>query len=218
MQPSARVLDSFRTYRHTGTRPFYTQRDFNDRMISILNKTFYSDIPFFLPKISEGNLRLMRAITVTLSNSSIPRLQVQYLCNDWVIGAEKLYQLLDVMESVDFLRIIRKEHNSKAKTVGEKLFFSDPSFYTILGGNIGNTRESMVAMLFTYSGYLIEAIKDETTGNFVLTKSLGDDKSKIKIEIGGSSKRPKKADFVIRDDIDYPGGNTISFWLVGMMY
>jgi hypothetical protein len=42
--------------------------------------------------------------------------------------------------------------------------------------------------------------------------------SQVKIEVEGRSKRPKKADFVIRDDSDYPGGNTIPLWLLGMMY
>ena len=218
LQPSPSVLSAFRTYRSTGTRPFYSEGDFNDRMLSILDKTLYSDIPFFLPSISDGNLRLMKAVTGTLANASIPRLQVRSLCTDWGIGAEKLYQLLQVMESVDLLHIIRKEHDTKAKTAGEKLFFSDPAFYTVLGGDTGNARGALVAMLCTYGGYMVEATRDETTGDFVLSNSAGNVMSHIKIEIGGPSKRPKEADFVIRDDTDYPGGKNIPLWLLGMMY
>jgi hypothetical protein len=187
-------------------------------MLSILDKTLYSDIPFFLPSITDGNLRLMKAVSGTLANTSIPRLQVRSLCSDWGIGAEKLYQLLQVMESVDLLRIIRKEHTTKAKTAGEKLFFSDPAFYTVLGGDVGNAREALVTMLCSYGGYLVEATKDETTGDFVISKTDDMVPSRIKLEIGGPSKRPKKADFVIRDDTDYPGGNSIPLWLLGMMY
>ena len=218
LQPSPNVLTTFRTYRRTGTRPFYSEGDFNDRMLSILDKTLYSDIPFFLPSITDGNLRLMKAITGTLTNTSIPRLQVRSLCTDWAIGAEKLYQLLEVMQSVDLLRIIRKEHDTKAKTAGEKLLFSDPAFYTVLGGDIGNAREALVAMLCSYGGYVVEATKDETSGDFVLSKSFDNTINHIKIEVGGSSKSPKKADFVIRDDTDYPGGKNIPLWLLGMMY
>jgi len=39
---------------------------------------------------------------------------------------------------------------------------------------------------------------------------------KLKIEVGGASKKIKNADFVIRDDIDYPAGNTVPLWLLGM--
>ncbi|MGE4526339.1 MAG: hypothetical protein AB7D24_10675, partial [Sphaerochaeta sp.] len=218
LQPSPNVLSAFMTYRSIGTRPFYSEGDFHDRMLSILDKTLYSDIPFFLPSISDGNLRLMKAITGTLANSSIPRLQVRSLCSDWSVGADKLYQLLNVMEAVDLLRIIRKEHDTKAKTAGEKLFFSDPAFYTVLGGNVGNAREAMTAMLCTAGGFLVEAVKDETTGDFVLSKPFEAASNHIKIEVGGSSKSLKKADFVIRDDTDYPGGRTIPLWLLGMLY
>ena len=122
------------------------------------------------------------------------------------------------MQSVDLVRIIRKVHDTKAKTAGEKLFFSDPAFYTALGGDLGNAREALVAMLCSYGQYEAEATKDETTGDFVLSKPLGNTISHIKIEVGGSSKAPKQADFVIRDDIDYPGGKHIPLWLLGMMY
>ncbi|MGB9686684.1 MAG: AAA family ATPase [Rectinema subterraneum] len=43
--------------------------------------------------------------------------------------------ILDVMESVGVLRIIRMEHDRKAKSAGAKLFFSDPVFYSVLKGN-----------------------------------------------------------------------------------
>ncbi|WP_424829263.1 hypothetical protein [Rectinema subterraneum] len=43
------------------------------------------------------------------------------------------------------LRVIRKEHSTKAKTVGEKLFFADPAFYPALGGDLGTSREAIVA-------------------------------------------------------------------------
>ena len=46
------------------------------------------------------NIRLMSAVVGTLSMSSIPRLQVRSLCADWNVSADKLYQLLDVMEAV----------------------------------------------------------------------------------------------------------------------
>lgn len=217
-QPSPSILSAFRIYRGIGTRPFYSEGDFNDRMLSILDKTLYHDIPFFLPSITDGNLRLMKAVAGTLANSSIPRLQVRSLCADWSVGADKLYQLLDVMEAVDLLRIIRKEHDTKAKTAGEKLFFSDPAFYTVLGGDIGNAREAMVAMLCTAGGFLVEATKDETTGDFILSKPYDASINPIKIEVGGSSKSLKKVDFVIRDDTDYPGNRSIPLWLLGMMY
>ena len=127
-------------------------------------KEALDDIPFFLPSVTDGNLRLMKAVTGTLADASIPRSQVRSLCSDWGIGADKLYHMLTVMESVDLLRIVRKEHDRKAKTAGEKLFFSDPAFYAVLNGDKGNARETLAVMLCSYGGYTVEATKDETTG------------------------------------------------------
>ncbi|MPN64946.1 hypothetical protein SDC9_212725 [bioreactor metagenome] len=87
-----------------------------------------------------------------------------------------------------------------------------------MGGDIGNAREALVAMLCSYGEYTVEATKDDTTGDFVLSTSSGDTTNRIRIEVGGSSKSLRKADFVIRDNTDYPGGKTIPLWLLGMMY
>lgn len=218
IQPTAAVLSAFRTYQRVGTRPFYREGDFSSRMFTVLDKTLYHDIPFFLPSITENNLRLMKAITATLAKASIPRLEVRSLCSDWGIGAEKLYQLLEVMEEVELLRIIRKERDHKARTVGEKLFFSDPAFYMVLGGNIGNVREAMVSMVLANAGYDVEASRDETKGDFVISRVEDTQHKPIRIEVGGRSKDSKGADFVISDSLDYPSGNRIPLWLLGMIY
>jgi predicted AAA+ superfamily ATPase len=185
-------------------------------MLAVLDKTLYSDVPFFLPNITDGNLRLMKAITGTLAASSIPRLQVRSLCADWGLGAEKLYQILNVMESVGVLRIVRIENDTKAKTAGDKLFFADPSFYSVLHGNPGTAREALVASLCADAGWTVESTRDDSTGDFVITGNSGPGIRKLKIEVGGASKKIKSADFVIRDDIDYPSTNAVPMWLLGM--
>lgn len=218
IQPSPEILSHFREYRSTGTRPFFCEGNFEKRMLAVLDKTLYADIPFFLPNVTGGNLRLMKAITATLANAAIPRLQVRSLCADWSIGAEKLYQILNVMESVAVLRIIRIENDTKAKTAGEKLFFSDPAFYSVLRGNVGTAREAFVAALCAESGWLVEAVRNEAEGDFVISRTIDGVKIKLKLEVGGASKKIKKSDFVIRDDVDFPSRNTIPLWLLGMSY
>lgn len=218
VQPTPEILAAFREYRSFGTRPFFAEGNFEDRMLAVLDKTLYADIPFFLPNVTDGNLRLMKAITGTLAGAAIPRLQVRSLCTDWGIGADKLYQILNVMESVGVLRIIRIENDRKAKTAGEKLFFSDPAFYAVLRGNTGTAREALVAALCAESGWQVEATRDETSGDFVISRNLDGTPTKHKLEVGGASKKSKGSDFVIRDDIDFPAGNAIPLWLLGMTY
>ena len=216
--PDADILAAFRKYRECGTRPFYAEGDFKDRLLAVLEKSLYFDIPFFLPQITDGNLRLMKAIVGTLAGSAIPRLQVRSLCADWGIGAEKLYQIVNVMESVGILSVIRAEHETKAQSVGAKLFFSDPALYPVLAGNPGTAREALVACLCAASGWTVEASRDERAGDFVLTRTAGGKRKKVTIEIGGTTKSRKEADFVIRDDLDYPAARAIPLWLLGMGY
>ena len=208
---NSELLGLFREYKKHGTRPFYSEGNFPERILGILEKTLHSDIPFFLPQITDGNIRLMNAIVGTLAKASIPRLQVRSLCADWNIGAEKLYQLLFVMESVGVVRIIRKVNDTKANTVGDKLFFGDPALYGVLDGDLGSAREAMVAAMLGEAGLLLESTRDETTGDFIV-------QGRIAIEIGGASKKIKKSDFVIRDDIDLPAGKALPLWSLGFMY
>jgi len=121
-----------------------------------------------------------------------------------------------VMESVGVLRIVRTENDTKAKSAGDKLFFADPSFYSALRGNPGTAREALVASLCADAGWTIETTRDDSTGDFVISKPSDAGIRKLRLEVGGASKRIKSADFVIRDDIDYPAVNAIPMWLLGM--
>jgi hypothetical protein len=40
----------------------------------------------------------------------------------------------------------------------------------------------------------------------------------FKVEVGGKNKESKKADFVLRDDVDIPDGNMIPLWMLGFEY
>lgn len=214
VQPEAELLNHFHNYRKFGTRPFYQNGDFEARYMAVMDKVLNNDIPFFLPRITDNNLRVMRAIIGTLSNSTVPRVQVTSLCSDWGIGAEKLYQLLFVMESVELLRIIRLPNDTKARSIGAKILFADPCAYNILNADYGTEREAYIVNCFTLAGYNVNAIKDKTKGDYFVTK----DNTSMTLEVGGKNKKPKAADFVLRDNTDYPAGNAIPFWLAGMMW
>lgn len=212
--PNAELLNHFRNYRSFGTRPFYQDGDFDARYMAVMDKVFSNDIPFFLPSVSDNNLRAMRAIVGTLSNSSIPRVHVTSLCSDWSVGAEKLYQLIFVMEHIGLLRIVRIQGDTKARSVGAKMFFADPCAYTVLNADQGTEREAYIANCFAQAGYAVCAMRDEKKGDYIVSHG----NNMITVEVGGKSKKPKSADFVFRDNTDYPADNAVPFWLAGMMW
>ncbi|TAH48292.1 MAG: ATP-binding protein [Treponema sp.] len=218
VNPDAAVLEAWRAYKQCGTRPFYPEQHFAERLTSILDKTLYFDIPFFVPSITDNNLRLMKAVASTLAQAPIPRLSVNSLCADWAIGSDKLYQLLEVMENVGLLRIVRFEHDRKEKTAGAKLFLADPTFYPAMGGNTGTAREAMTAMCCVSSHWTIEASRDETRGDFVVSRNAADGAHSFTLEVGGAKKNRKGADFAIRDDIDLTSRNALPLWLLAMSW
>lgn len=212
VQPDAELLNHFRNYRSHGTRPFYQENNFEARYMAIIDKILSNDIPFFLPSISDNNLRVMRAIIGTLSDSSVPRVQVSSLCSDWGIGAEKLYQLIFI--NVELLRVIRLQNDTKARSVGAKMLFADPCAYMVLDAHQCTEREAYVVNCLTQAGYSVSAMRNEKEGDYIA--ALG--KNSITLEVGGKSKKPKNADYVLRDNTGYPAGNTIPLWLLGMMW
>ena len=205
-------LMSFREYvfLREGARPIFLEGNYAERLLNIIEKTLYADVPFFLPQVSEGNLRLMNAIIGGLARSPVPRLAVRSLCADWGIGAEKLYQILFVMESVGLLRIIRFENDTKARSVGAKLFFADATTYPVLQGNPGTAREALVAALLAESGRTVFASRDEREYDF--------HDGTLRYEVGGSNKSRKHADIVIRDDVDLPSRGVLPLWMMGLLY
>lgn len=212
--PDGEILRLFNQYRKHGTRPFYQEGDYEKRFLGVLDKAIYTDIPFFLNNITDNNLRLMTAVIGTLAKSSVPRIHVTSLCNDWGIGAEKLYQLLFVMEQVKLINVVRLLNDTKARSVGAKMLYSDPCAYWVLNADKGTEREAFVVFCLLQAGYEVYAMKDEKKGDFSITTS---DES-FTIEVGGEKKISKGADWVIRDNTDFPAGKAIPFWLLAMMW
>lgn len=214
IQPTGQVLTLFEKYKNYGTRPFYLEGNYEERSLAMLEKTMNSDVTYFVPHITDDNLRVMHAVVGTLAQSAIPRIQVRSLCADWGIGADKLYQLLDVMESLGVLQIVRYEKDTKAKSAGAKIFFADACLYSVLHGLVGTQREAFVTRCLLEMGYEVSASKNEKDADFVATRRFCP--KNILIEVGGAEKKMKNANFVIRDNIDYGNEQVIPLWLLSM--
>jgi predicted AAA+ superfamily ATPase len=204
------VLTEFNAYKREGLRPIFLEGDYPQKILGIIEKSIYSDIPYFVPQIQDNHIRLMNAVIGHLATSTIPTLNIDSLTTQWGLGKEKLYQLLNVMELVGLISIVRYKSDRHAMTKGAKIFFADPSIYTALGGSDGNLREALVVTMFRQLGKEIFACKDERQGDFTV--------GNITLEVGGKNKEQKGADFVIRDDLDYPGTTSVPLWVVASMY
>ncbi|WP_129408583.1 ATP-binding protein [Marinitoga lauensis] len=203
------ILKLFKDYSLSGTRPFFLEGNFEEKMENILEKTLYSDIPFFLNTIKENHLRLMKAVIGYLIYSKIPTINVEKMCREWNLSKNKLYELLNVMEESELINIVLKEKDFKVNSKGKKIFLSDPAYYYIYNGEIGNFREAFTVFTLKEKEEIF-ASKNEEDGDFIWNG--------IKIEVGGRNKKIKNSDFVIRDDIDIPLKNKIPLWLLGFLW
>ena len=162
------VLKYFRDYREHGTRPFYKEGNFKERMSNVIEKSIYADIPYFLGQLMDNHLGVMRAIISHLAFSKIPTVNVEAMC---------------------------RERIEKPYSKGAKIFFADPAIYSVLEGETANFREAFVVFALKRAGDVLTE-KDETKADLIFNN--------IRLEIGGSNKKPKEADYAIRDDIDLP--------------
>lgn len=206
------VLRFFRDYLSGGFRPFFLEEKslYQEKVMNTIAKTMESDIPFLVPQITENHLRLMHSVVGYLAISTVPTLQVNSLCREWGLGKEKLYQLLSAMERAHLLRTVRKRNDTKINSVGAKLLLHEPSVYSFFGKNEGTQREAYTVAAFADAGHTVYAASRETDCDFIVNG--------LSIEVGGSSKKPKAADLVIRDNTDLPSGNIRPMWLLGLAY
>jgi uncharacterized protein len=204
------VQKEFKEYLDHGLRPFFLEGDYKEKMLGIIEKSIYHDVPFFVPSIQENHLRLMNAVLGFLAESPIPTINIDDFAKRWSLGKEKLYQLLKVMEHVDLIKIVRYKSDKSVSGKGAKIFLSDPSVYAALQGNLGTAREAFTVCMFNQMGLEVFACKNEKAGDFILKNMV--------IEIGGRNKARKSSEIVIRDDIETPTRDSIPLWSLGMMY
>jgi predicted AAA+ superfamily ATPase len=218
-----KVLRGYQSWIRCGFRPIFLEGvdSYPERLLAVVEKTLSMDIPFLVPQLNEGNLRFMSAVIGYLAQASVPMLAVNSLCREWEIGKEKLYQLLSAMEQAQILRIVRKQKDRSLHSVGAKIFLQDPSLYSALDGDRGTAREALVVACLQEAGYEVYANSDERQADFKVVSRVpgaGQSRKEWLIEVGGASKKPKAADFVIRDGIDEASGRQIPMWCLGFAY
>lgn len=204
------ILAEFSSYKRVGLRPIFLEGDYEQKILAIIEKTIFTDIPFLVPQIQENYIRLMNSVIGYLATATVPTLHIEALSTQWGLGKEKLYRLLAVMEQASLITIVRFKSDRHVMTKGAKIFLADPTMYQALGGIEGNVREALVVTMFRQCGKEIYACKDERSGDFVVNS--------ITLEVGGRDKERKGADFVIRDGIERASFKTIPLWVIASMY
>ena len=136
---------------------------------------------------------------------------------DQMIPDAQIEDLLELFEKYDEKDTPRDTLiDALLSNLSEETILSDEDALSTVQKNAdqGTEREAYTVHCFSRAGYEINAMKDEKKGDYVITK----DHVSQTLEVGGKNKNPKEADYVLRDNTDYPVGNAIPFWLMGMMW
>lgn len=200
----------FADYLDQGQRPFLVEERYKERILNLIEKTIYADIPYFVPSIHKTHLATLKSIVSYLANSAIPTLNIQNLCNQWSIGKDKAYELIHVLESAGIIQIIYNTLTPKGSSKGDKIFFQDCSFYDALDGEKGNRQEAYFCSVLQSAGYKVITSDDEKKGDFEVNNLI--------FEIGGKNKSKKQADIVLREFQDDLYRNQWPLWVIGFMW
>jgi hypothetical protein len=203
------VLKLFKEYVSNGIRPIFFEGQYCNRLKSVLEKSLYNDIPFYVASIQENHLQLMNAVISHLLTSPIPTVNISGMCSDWGVSKEKFYSLLYVMNKSELIRIVQKKGDKHIYSKGAKMFLGDPSMYYCFDGNIGSAREAFIVFSLSEK-YPVYASDNEKEYDYLV--------SNYSIEVGGKHKNNKRADYVIKDDIDVPYKNNIPMWMAGFCF
>lgn len=193
-----------------GQRPFFIEKKYSERIENIIEKTIFTDIPYFLPSSQKNHLNGLRSIVGHLAVSTIPTVNIQSLCNQWELGKDKVYELLSVLEASGVIQIVYNTSSPKGSSKGDKIFFQDCSFYAALGGNRGNRREAYFVSALRFAQYAVLTSKDEEHGDYLVDQIL--------FEVGGKGKKIKKADIVIKETLDDVYAKEWPLWIFGFLW
>jgi predicted AAA+ superfamily ATPase len=193
-----------------GQRPFFKEGKYQERIENIIEKTVYTDIPYFVPSLNENHIGTLKSILGHLATATIPTINIQSFCNQWEIGKDKVYELLKVLEASGLIQVIYNTETPKGTSKGDKILFQDCSFYNALGGNLGNRREAYFASSLSSAGYKVLTSKNEVEGDFRVKDIL--------FEIGGKNKSIKKSDIVVKETLDQVYSKEWPLWIFGFLW
>ena len=200
------ILKVFKRYLRWGCYPFFKlakqQQDYLSLLRSVVEKVIYEDLT------SVRSLRFPTIVSVKkliafVASSPSPQISVSSLTKDLSISRETLYDLLDILEMANVLRIVRFREGSLK---GSKVFLYTPDVYPAISFNasIGTIREAFFAMNFKD----IKACEYENC-DFLI--------SDLKVEIGRRSKS-SNADIVFKDDLDIGYKTSVPLYLAGFVF
>ena len=207
-------LPYFRAYLADGYYPFAHEGRFVTRMLQVVNQTIEVDIPQFAD-MRASTARKLKQMLAIVSNIAPVKPNADSLAREIGISKNNVPDYLVYLERAGMIGLLRDDTTGLiALGKVEKVYVDNPSLMTALANgvpDVGNMRET-----FFYNQM---RVRNQITASRVSDFKIG----KYTFEVGGRIKGKKQIQdinngYVVKDDIEFGGGNVIPLWHFGLNY
>lgn len=207
-------LQLFAQYLQTGYYPFSKERDFQLRLMQIIEKTIENDIPYYA-KLNVATAHKLKHLLMIVSQSAPFKPNYQSIAQMLDTTRSLLKDYMFYMEKAGLIGQLR-DNTSGIRALGkvEKVYIDNPSLcYLLADGkpNVGNLRET----------FFYNQLRQVSN---VATSKISDFEVEGKtFEVGGKNKGQKQLQgvsegYVVKADTEFAHSNNIPLWHFGFLY
>lgn len=212
-----RPLQFFGDYLHEGYYPFFKENPaaYGSKVENVVDMVLGIELPQ-LRGVDVGNVRKLKALLAVLATEVPMLVDISKLSRTTELSRVSLMSYLHYLEEAELIRLLYSDDTSvKRMQKPDKILMDNPNLCHILtlgAANEGTVREAFFCNQVAYC----HKVDYTRPADFMVDGCYT-------FEVGGYSKDGKQIAnrdnaFLACDDIEYPAGNKLPLWLLGMMY
>ena len=207
----------FEEYIQAGYYPFAVEdeRNFQQRMMQIINTIIESDIPA-VNSIDYNAVLKMKKLLGIIAESVPFKPNITKLANQLSLSRETFLKYLQLLAKADIISLMYSSVKGvSALNKPEKIYLNNPNIAYLLAdsnANTGNIRETFFMNQLQH----IHNVEYPAKGDFLVDETYT-------FEVGGKNKTTQQIAgienaYVVADNIEIPVGNKIPLWMFGFLY
>lgn len=207
----------FEEYIQAGYYPFAVEdeRNFQQRMMQIINTIIESDIPA-VNSIDYNAVLKMKKLLGIIAESVPFKPNITKLANQLSLSRETFLKYLQLLAKADIISLMYSSVKGvSALNKPEKIYLNNPNTAYLLAdsnANTGNIRETFFMNQLQH----IHNVEYPVKGDFLVDETYT-------FEVGGKNKTTQQIAgienaYVVADNIEIPVGNKIPLWMFGFLY
>jgi len=207
----------FEEYIQAGYYPFAVEdeRNFQQRMMQIINTIIESDIPA-VNSIDYNAVLKMKKLLGIIAESVPFKPNITKLANQLSLSRETFLKYLQLLAKADIISLMYSSVKGvSALNKPEKIYLNNPNIAYLLAdsnANTGNIRETFFMNQLQH----IHNVEYPVKGDFLVDETYT-------FEVGGKNKTTQQIAgienaYVVADNIEIPVGNKIPLWMFGFLY